>query len=85
MADSTRGEYWRVLARSGAARQGLESRLMEHGKLGPPIHSACRVCRGVAGLERFDRGRTIAGQPLARRCVVAMRGNGFWVVDGVYY
>lgn len=45
MAASTRGECWRVLARSGAL-QGLESRLMEHGKLGPPIH--LRVgCVGV--------------------------------------
>lgn len=46
MAAKHGGEGWRVLARSGAALQGLESRLMEHGKLGPPIH--LRVgCVGV--------------------------------------
>lgn len=50
---------------------------------GSSYSSACRVCRGVAGLVRFDRGRTIAGRPLARRRAVAMRVNGFWVVDGV--
>lgn len=81
MADSTEASAGGYL-HGPEQLQGLESRLMEHGKLGPPIH--LRVgCVGV-WLDWCDLtggGLSLGGHwPGA---AVAMRVNGFWVVDGV--